>query len=206
MDPLGSPPPTIYRRPKNRRSGLKWAVGVALVLVLASAGILADQLVKASPPDTTADANTTTTTAALPTTTTTGSPGPDPQLVEDAHIVSTDMSRLMTDQGTLEQLAQTVSSESQTLEQYCSAPLVSQLSSNAVALDGAAQTVTNDSNQLNSDWMAYHTLELTEPTKAPADAAAFFSVLNAVTSASGDLTEAGLDRGMATQAMSEASC
>jgi len=106
----------------------------------------------------------------------------------------------------LEQLAQTVSTESQALEQSCSAPLASQLSVNAAALDGAAQTVTNEYNQLNSDWMTYHTLEVTEPSKAPADAPAVFSVLDAMASASGDLTEAGLDRGVATQAMSEATC
>lgn len=120
--------------------------------------------------------------------------------------MSTDLASLSSDHGTLEQLAQTVSTESRALEQACSVSLKSQLSVNAAALDGAAQTVTNESNQLNSDWTTYHTLEATEPSKASADAPAFFSVLDAMSSTSGDLTDAGLDCGTATQVMAEASC
>lgn len=42
MLPEGTPPPpTISRRPNKGRTGLKWTVGVLLVLVLAGAGILA---------------------------------------------------------------------------------------------------------------------------------------------------------------------
>ena len=152
--------------PKKRRNALGWAVGVVLALIIASAGLLANQLIRGSPRDRTADVKTTTTTTA-PLAATTGSPGPDPQLVDDAQTVSTDLSTLTTDQGALEQFAESVSSETTAIEQDDDCALSSELLSNARALDGAAQTVQNDYNQLNSDEATYRTLELTEPSRAP---------------------------------------
>ena len=115
---------------------------------------------------------TTTTTTVSPATTT-GSPGPESQLVDDAQTVSTDLSTLTTDQGAFEQLAQSVSSETTAIEQDDGCALSSETMSNARALDGAAQTVQNDYNQLNSDEATYRTLELTEPSRAPTTAPSF---------------------------------
>jgi hypothetical protein len=101
---------------------------------------------------------------------------PDPKLVQDAQAVASHLCSLTSDQSALEQLAPTVTPESQTLSQLvtqandgdlvCSSQLSSQsssLSSNADALDRAAQTMSTDFTQLNSAETTYQTLERTEP-------------------------------------------
>ena len=123
--------------------------------------------------------------------------------------MATDLSSLSSDENTMDQLTQTVTAESQTLQQLttdanngeavCYSQLSDQaatLSSNADALDGAAQTVTNDRTQLNrprddlSQPRAIGTVEssLSMPL-GPA------TVLDAITAADGDLGEAGAERG-----------
>jgi hypothetical protein len=118
----------------------------------------------------------------------------------------------------MDQLTQTVTAESQALQQLtedaddgqgvCYSQLSNQtatLSSNADSLDGAAQTVTNDRNQLNSTEKNYRSLEQSKPAEAPADAPSFSTVLDVITAADGDLGEAGAERGSVNLTLSSAS-
>lgn len=151
------------------------------------------------------------------TTTTTGSAATDPALVQDAQAVATDLSSLSSDENTMDQLTQTVTAESQALQQLttdandgeavCYSQLSNQaatLSSNADALDGATQTVTDDVTQTNAAEKAYRDLELSEPSKAPVDAPSFTAVLDALGRVDGDLAEAGLATGSVNLAVSSA--
>jgi hypothetical protein len=150
-------------------------------------------------------------------TTTTEDAGPNPALAQDAQAVAADLSSLSTDEDAMDQLTQTVTAESQALQQLttdandgqavCYSQLSNQaatLSSNADALDGAAQTVTNDRTQLNSTETAYRILEQSVPSEAPADAPSFSTVLDAITAADGDLGEAGAERGTVNLTLSSA--
>ena len=61
-------------------------------------------------------------------------------------------------------------------EAVCYSTQAATLSSNADALNGAAQTVTNDVTQLNGAETTSRTLEQSEPLKAPVDASSFATV------------------------------
>ena len=150
-------------------------------------------------------------------TTATENSAPNPAVARDAQAVEADLSSLSTDEGAMDQLAQTVTARSRAIQQLttdaddgqaaCYSQLSSQaatLSSNATALDGAAQTVTNDRTQLNSAETTYRSLEQSEPSEAPAGAPSFSTVLDAITAADGNLGEAGAERGSVNLTVSNA--
>jgi hypothetical protein len=189
----------------------RWTtIGVALVgltLIVAACGSTSDS----------GDSHPVA-TAKFSTTTTTEGAVPDPALVQDARAVATDLASISSDENNLDQLAETVTNESQALEQLttnandgeavCYSQLSTQaatLSSNADALDGAAQKVTNDVTQLNGAEMTYRDLELSEPSKAPVDAPSFATVLDAIGKVDGDLGNAGAERGSVNLTVSGAS-